>query len=224
MLGKIENRPVFTTLTVHLDAGESFRGEAGSMVSMSPTIELQAKTQGKGIGGVLKAAMGGEGLFASRFRATGGPGEIVLAPPVPGDIIEFSLTGRTILAQSGAYLAGSDNLELSTKGSLRAMVSGEGLFLQTISGIGVAYLSSYGSIWEKRLGAGEHYIVDTGHMVAFEETVQYRIRTASKGLFSTVASKEGLVADFDGPGTVWIQSRNLRGFAALIQQLSPKQS
>lgn len=125
-------------------------------------------------------------FFASRFSATGGAGEIVLAPPVPGDIIEFSITGRTIYAQSGAYLAGSDKLKVSTKGSLRAMLSGEGLFLQTISGTGVAYLSSYGAISEKRLGAGKRYIVDTG--------------------------------------TVWIQSRNLRGFAALIQELSPKQS
>ncbi|HEC62743.1 MAG TPA: AIM24 family protein, partial [bacterium] len=120
---KIENRPVFTTLTVNLQEGETVRAESGAMVSMSPTIELKSKKQGKGLGGMLKAAIGGEGLFASEFTATGGTGELVLAPPTPGDVISFELQGKTILAQSGAYLAGALDLELSTQGSFKAMLS-----------------------------------------------------------------------------------------------------
>jgi uncharacterized protein (AIM24 family) len=60
--------------------------------------------------------------------------------------------------------------------------------------------------------------------VAFEETVNYTLKKAAKGLFSTVASGEGLVSDFVGPGTLWVQSRNLKGFAAIIAKLMPKQS
>jgi hypothetical protein len=125
---RIENRPVFTTLTVTLDAGESFRAEGGAMVSMSTTVELQSKATSKGFGGLLKSAVGGEGLFASEFTASGGPGEVVLAPPTPGDIIEFNLAGQTLFAQSGAYLAGTNGLELGTKGSLKSMLSGKGFF------------------------------------------------------------------------------------------------
>ena len=100
------------------------------MVSMSPTLQLKSKKQGKGLGGMLKAAVGGEGLFISEFTAEGGPGELVLAPPTPGDVIPYTLQGNTIMAQGGAYLAGSNDLELSTKGSLKGLISGEGLFLQ----------------------------------------------------------------------------------------------
>lgn len=221
MQTKIENRPVFTTLTVSLSAGETFRAEAGAMVSMSPTVKLESKTQGRGLGGMLKAAVGGEGLFASLFTAEGGAGEVVLAPPTPGDVIEFPVSGKTLFAQGGAYLAGSDGLELGTKGSLKSMFAGEGLFLQTISGSGTVFLSCYGSIIEKTLTGGESYIVDTGHLVAFEEGVDYRIRKAAKGLFSTIASGEGLVAEFSGNGKVWIQSRNLTGFASLLAKLLP---
>lgn len=221
MQSKIENSPVFTTLTVLLENGESFRAEAGAMVAKSNTVELQAKSQGKGLGGMLRAAVGGEGLFATRFTAGGGAGEVILAPAAPGDIIEFDLTGQTINAQGGAYLAGSDGLELGTKGSLKAMISGEGLFLQTISGTGKVWLSAYGAVWKKDLQPNETYTVDTGHMVAFEESVNYTVRKAAKGLFSTLASGEGLVAEFTGPGALWIQSRNLRGFAGLIAKLLP---
>ena len=221
---RIEHAPVFTSLTVQLQAGESFKGEAGAMVSMSPSVEIQAKKQGKGLGGMLKAAVGGEGLFASLFTASGGAGEVVLAPSTPGDIIGFDMIGNTILAQSGAYLAGSDGLELSTQGSFKAMISGEGLFLQKITGNGKVFLNSFGAVFVKQLAPGEHYILDTGHLVAFEDSASYTLRKAAKGLFSTLASGEGLVCDFAGPGKIWVQTRNLKGFAGLIASLLPKQN
>ena len=221
MHATIENRPVFTTLTVALDAEETFRAEGGAMVAMSSNVELKSKQQGKGLGGLLKAAVSGEGIFASEFQAHGGPGEVVFAPPAPGDIVEFNLEGRTLYAQNGAYLAGAPDLELGTQGSLKAMLSGEGIFLQTINGRGPVFLSCYGSVFSRTLSAGETYVVDTGHMLAFEEEVTYRVKTVSKGLFSTVASGEGLVAEFTGPGTIWIQSRNLSGFADLLSKLLP---
>jgi len=220
---KIEHQPVFTSLTVELQSGEVFKAEAGAMVSMSPTIEIQSKKQGKGLGGMLKAAVGGEGLFATQFTASGGAGEVVLAPPTPGDIIGFDMTGNTLLAQSGAYLAGSDELELSTQGSLKAMVSGEGLFLQKISGNGKVYLNSFGAVFIRELSEGEHYILDTGHLVAYEDSASYTLKKAAKGLFSTLASGEGMVCDFTGPGKIWVQTRNLKGFAGLLAKLMPKQ-
>jgi Mitochondrial biogenesis AIM24 len=59
--------------------------------------------------------------------------------------------------------------------SLRGMLSGEGLFLLTVEGSGLLPLSSFGAIHSKTLGPGEEYIVDTGHIVAFEGSVGYPI-------------------------------------------------
>ena len=213
---KIENGPVFTTLTIQMSGGEQFRAEAGAMVSMSPTIELEAKKSGKGLFGTVKAAVGGESFFASLFTASGGDGELILAPGAIGDIIKLDISGQTIFAQGGAYLAGSPDLELSTQGSLKAMVSGEGLFLQKITGNGTLFLNSYGAVIEKQLSAGETYVVDTGHIVAFEESVQYKLKKAAKGLFSTFASGEGLVCEYTGPGKIWMQTRNLSAFAQML--------
>jgi len=215
---KIENGPVFTTLTIQMATGEQFRAEAGAMVSMSPAITLEAKKSGKGLLGTMKAAVGGESFFASLFTASGGNGELILAPAALGDIVMLEMSGQTIFAQGGAYLAGSTNLNLSTQGSLKGMMSGEGLFMQKITGNGVLFLNSYGGIIEKTLAPGETYIVDTGHIVAFEESVQYKIRKASKGLFSSIASGEGLVSEYSGPGKIWMQTRNLSAFAQILSK------
>lgn len=219
----IANGPVFTTLTVQMARGEKLKGEAGAMISMSPSIELQAKSSGKGFLGTIAAAVGGESLFGSLFTAHEA-GELVLAPAVPGDIIHLTLRGETILAQGGAYLAGAENLELSTQGSLKAMVSGEGLFLSKISGSGDLFLNSYGAIYIKELRPGETYIVDCGHIVAFESSVNYKLKKAAKGIFSTLASGEGLVGEYSGPGKLWIQTRNLKAFAGLLSPLISRQS
>lgn len=218
---RIENAPVFTTLTIDLARGEKIKAEAGAMVSMSPSLELQAKASGKGFLGTLAAAVGGESIFGSLFTAHEA-GELVLAPGVPGDIVHLELRNQTIFAQGGAYLAGAENLVLSTQGSLKAMVSGEGLFLSKITGSGDLFLNSYGSVFVKELRPGETYIVDCGHIVAFEESVSYSIRKAAKGLFSTLASGEGLVGEYHGPGKIWIQTRNLKAFAGILSPLISK--
>lgn len=217
----ISHSPAFATLTVRLNSGESFRAEAGAMVSMTSNINLEAKSAGKGFFGSIKAAVGGESFFASLFTSEHGVGEVVLAPSVAGEIVQLELAGNTIYCDGGAYLAGSNDLEISTKGSFKAMIAGEGLFLQKISGRGTVFLSSFGGIIEKQITTGHNLIVDTGHLVAFEETLSYTIRKASKGIFSTFASGEGLVSEFTGSGKIWIQTRNLSAFVGLIERILP---
>lgn len=213
----IEAQPVFSYLKIVLDAGESLKAEAGAMISMTPSIDLKAKTSGKGVLGAIKSMVGGESLFSSIYTATENGSELVLGPGGPGDILHLQLNGETVFAQSGAYLAGSADLDLSTQGSLRAMVSGEGLFLQKITGTGHVFLSSYGAVIKKDLAAGEEYNVDSGNMVAFTQNASYTIRKAAKGIFASLASGEGLVCRFKGPGSVWIQTRSMSGLAQLLQ-------
>jgi len=215
--------PVFSVLQLKLKAGETIRAEAGAMICMSPTIELKAKPSGKGLFGALGAAMGGEKLFTSEYTAQEDGAEIVLAPAGPGDIVHLPLQGETILAQSGSYLAGDASLELSAQGSIKAMIAGEGLFLQRISGNGDLWLSSYGAMMQKELGPGEEYIVDTGNLVAFDGTMRYFLTKAAKGIFSTIASGEGFVCRFQGPGRIWIQTRNISAFAQLLFPFFPKE-
>lgn len=217
---EIEHRPVFSMLRVLLEQGEAFKAEAGAMVAMSPTIDLEAKTTGKGLLGGLKAAVGGESFFASLFTATRGPGELVLAPPIPGDIMKIDLNG-TVMAEGGAYLAGHPGLEVTTQGSAKGFLSGEGLFLQVIRGQGPVFFNGYGALVTKQLAQGEKFIVDSGHIVCFEQTVQYTVRKAAKGFFSSIASGEGLVCEYTGPGTIVYQTRNMAALANALTKFLP---
>ncbi len=216
---EISNSPVFTTLTIHLRQGESFRAESGAMIAMSPSIALKTSGSGKGLLGSFKAAIGGESLFASLYTAETGSGELVLAPSAPGDILKFELSGNTIFAQGGAYLAGDPKLTVSMQGSVKSWLGGEGLFLSKISGQGLVFLNSYGAIIEKMVMPDEGYIIDSGHIVAFEDTLQYDVQMASRSMWSSLASGEGLVCRFRGQGRVWYQTRNLSAFAQILSGL-----
>lgn len=224
----------FALAVVNLEPGESIMAESGAMVSMSPTIRLDAQMSGGGMMGALKSSMGGESLYRTTFTADSGPGEVTLAPSTLGDIMAVELNWQAFFVQPGSYLAGDANLSIDIRGSARGMLSGEGLFLLTVQGSGVLLLSSFGAIHTKELGPGEEYIVDTGHIVAFEDTVQWRIEKATgasqglggflKGLVKSALTGEGFVCRYTGPGKIYIQSRQLRGFAHDLLPFLPKSS
>ncbi len=228
MRHQILYQPSFSLALVNLERGEELVTESGAMVSMSPTIKLEAKMSGGGVFGAIKSAVGGETLFRTTFRAEDGPGEITLAPAALGDILAVEMTGSTFLLQPGSYLAGDANLAINIKGSMRGMLSGEGLFLLTVKGSGLLLVSSFGAIHSRTLAAGEEYIVDTGHIVAFEESVDYRLEKATgktqgvggffKGMVQSALSGEGFVCRYRGPGRIYIQTRQLPSFA---RQLIP---
>ncbi|MCS7002509.1 MAG: TIGR00266 family protein [Dehalococcoidia bacterium] len=214
-------RPSYTLATVRLQPGESIVAEAGAMVSMSPTITMDTSARGGVLGGLARSFLGGESFFQNTFTASGGEGEVTFAPPLPGDIAELPMSNQTMLVQSGSYLACSPSISVDTKwGGARSFFAGEGLFLLKCTGSGTLLVSSFGAIHEKTLAPGERYIVDTGHIVAFADSMSYNVRRAG-GLKSTVFGGEGLVVEFTGPGRLLIQTRTPGGFASWIASRLP---
>ena len=215
----------FALAIVKLQAEQSISAEAGAMVTMSGNVELQSQMKG-GLMGVLKRAVVGETAFVSTFTARGGPGEVSFAPGSPGDIAAIEMNGQVFFVQSSSYLAGDTSLTVDTRwGGARSFFGGEGLFVLQIQGSGLLLVSSYGSIHRKRLNYGERYVVDTGHLVAWEGHMQYELRKASSaGWFRSIVSGEGIVAEFTGPGEILIQTRNLAAFAGLLKPFFPTQS
>jgi uncharacterized protein (TIGR00266 family) len=220
---EILHQPAFALAVVHLSAEQSILAEAGAMVSMSANVELQSQMKG-GLMGALKRAAGGESAFVSTFTARGGPGEVTFAPGGPGDIAAIELSNQLFYVQSSSYLAGDAGLKVDTRwGGAKSFFGGEGLFVLQVTGTGLLLLSSFGAIHRKRLQAGERYVVDTGHLVAWEGTTQYTLRKAASGFFRSMVSGEGMVAEFSGPGEILIQTRNLAAFAGLIKPFFPSQ-
>ena len=220
---EVMHQPSFALAVLQLGAEQSIQAEAGAMVSMSANIELQSQMKG-GLFGALKRAAGGESAFISTFTARGGPGEVTLAPGSPGDIAAIELTGQPFFVQSSSYLAGDSSLTVDTKwGGAKSFFAGEGLFVLLIQGQGLLLVSSFGAIHRKTLRPGERYVVDTGHLVAWEGTTQYTLRKAASGFFRSMMSGEGIVAEFSGPGELLIQTRNLAALAGLLKPFFPTQ-
>ncbi len=221
---QIEHQPAFSLAILKLQAEQSIMAEAGAMVSMSANIELQSQMKG-GLLGALKRAAGGESAFVSTFTARGGPGEVTLAPGAPGDIAAIEMRNQTFFVQSSSYLAGDASLVVDTKwGGAKSFFGGEGLFVLMVQGQGLLLVSSFGAIHRKTLAPGERYVVDTGHLVAWEGTTQYTLRKAASGFFRSMVSGEGIVAEFSGPGELLIQTRNLAALAGLLKPFFPSQS
>ena len=218
MQHKIMYQPSYSLLELQLDLSESVLAESDAMVSMSPNITMETGARG-GLFGALKRAVGGESLFQNTFTAQNGTGVITLAPTMVGDIAVREMQGESLFVQSGSFLASSPSIDLDTKwGGARTFFSREGLFVLKATGTGMLFLSSYGAIHAVTLAPGEQLVMDTGHMVAFDATMGYHVRTIG-GVKETLLSGEGLVVDLTGPGTIYMQTRN---FGAFVKYLAPK--
>ncbi len=223
MQHRVLYRPSFALAHVQLEGGETLRTEAGAMVGMSANLKLESKMEGGLLKALGRSMLAGESFFQSTYTAEGGPGEILLAPAMPGDIMGVELNQQSFLVQKGSYLAGTSSLQIETKfAGLGSIVAGEGAFMVRVSGTGLLLLSSYGAIHKVVLEAGETYIVDTGHIVAFDANVSFTLDKASRGLLSSVTSGEGLVCRYTGPGEIYLQTRNLSSFVNAIVPLMPK--
>ena len=202
--------PSFAMANVKLAQGEGLQAEAGAMSGMSGGVEIVTNAKGGLLGGLKRSVLGGESFFINTFTASAGPGEVIVAPALPGDIIHLPVPtdGTAIMVQSGSWLASEAGVTVDTKwGGAKTFFSGEGLFMLRCSGSGDMLVASYGAIFEMDLPAGESYKVDTGHIVAFEEGIGYQVNKVG-GWKSTILSGEGLVATFTGPGKLWQQSRS----------------
>jgi uncharacterized protein (TIGR00266 family) len=219
----IHYQGAFALAVVNLQPEQSISAEAGAMVSMSANVDLESQMKG-GVFGALKRAVGGESAFVSTFTSRGGPGEVTFAPGAPGDVAGIEMNNQMFMVQSSSYLAGDTSLVVDTKfGGAKSFFGGEGLFVLQVSGAGLLLVSSFGAIHRKTLRPGERYVVDTGHLVAWEGHMQYSLRKAASGFFKSFLSGEGMVAEFTGPGEILIQTRNLAAFAGLLKPFFPTQ-
>ena len=218
---EISNRPSFSMVTVSMERGESLRAESGAMVSHDTSIDMETNATG-GFLKSLSRSFGGESFFQNTFRARE-PGELQLAAPLPGDLIHYRMTDETLYVQSGSYIAGDESLDVDTSfGGAKSFFGGEGLFLLRVTGTGPLFMSSYGAIEAIDISDRDSFVVDTGHIVAFEDSVDFDVRRVG-GLKSVIASGEGLVCEFSGDGTVWIQSRSQGAFLAWLLPKIPQQ-
>ena len=215
----IEASPSFAYATVQIPPSGEVHVEAGAMAAFSDGVEVETQARGGFMKGLKRSVLGGESFFINTFKSAGG-GSVSVAPSLPGDMTKVALDGaQALMVQSGSWIASDPAVDVDTKwGGSKTFFSGEGLFLLRCTGQGEVLMSAYGAILSYTLEPGQSYSLDTGHVVAFDESVTYEVTKAGNWKTSILGG-EGLVTRFTGPGRLWLQTRSPNDF---IEWLVPK--
>ncbi len=218
----IDKGPSFSVLKVKLSDGERIVTESGAFVLSKGRVEVKTTTGGI-FRGLLRAIAGGESLFLNEIQAVGSA-EVWIAPPVTGDIAAVPLNGNTLIIQDSSYLAhiGDVKVSVAWRGLSGLLAEGELVWVKA-EGNGVVFVNSFGAIDMVELSPGERVTIDNGHLVAMDGTIRYEIRKFG-GWKTFFLGGEGLVVEAEGPGRIWIQTRNLPAFAGILSRFLPKQS
>lgn len=217
----VRHNPSFAVARVGLDPNETIRCESGAMMATSAGVSVEAKMEGGLMKGLKRSVLGGESLFVTRFTAPAAGGWIDLAANLPGDVVEIPIQGAVNLSR-GSWLCSSSGIEIDTKwGGLKNLAGGEGGFVVRAEGQGEVVAACYGALDVIDLAEGEGLVLDSGHLVAFSDGLNFTTRKVTTGLMQTLKSGEGLVLEFTGPGRVWTQSRNPSEFITWMTSVLP---
>ena len=215
---EIFSGPGNSAAKINLAPNETCTAEAGAMISMSHDMSVDTTTHKKGSGGVLKGAkrlFAGESFFLNHFTPGPGGGEVWVAPTLAGDMMAYELANEKMIVQGGSFVAAEPGVEIDLGWEgFKSLFSGESLFWIHLSGSGKVVLNSFGAIYP--VSVDGDYIVDTGHIVAFNETLDFSITKAGKSWVGSFLGGEALVCKFSGKGTVWCQSHNPHSFGQTL--------
>ncbi|MEU4224885.1 TIGR00266 family protein [Nonomuraea sp. NPDC026600] len=224
MKTEIRHAGSFAVARCHLEGNESLRVGAGAMYATSSGVQLRAKAEGGLLRSFARSALGGESMFTTRYTAPATGGWVDVAHHLPGDVQAAELQpGCALMLTRGAWIASGEGVEIATKwGGMSNLIGGEGGFLIRTEGEGAVVVGCYGAMDWIELAAGERVVVDAGHLVAYDETVQNNLRRAVEGKsIQTLKSGEGLVFEFTGPGRVLTQTRNPQALITHLTELLP---
>lgn len=218
---------------VELDPQETVIAEAGSMLYMDPGIQFETK-MGDGSNpnaGIMdklfqgaRRIFTGESLFLTHFTHRGtGKARVAFSAPYPGTIIPVDLSkmrGNEIIVQKDGFLCAAMGTKLSIAFNKKigaGLFGGEGFIMERLQGDGMAFVHAGGHLIERELN-GETIRVDTGCVVAYENTINFDVQLAG-GLKSMIFGGEGLfLATLSGTGRVWLQTMPI---SKLVRALAP---
>ena len=212
----------FPVVICQLENGERMITEKGSMVWMSPNMDMQ--TTGGGLGKLFSKVITGERIFQNEYTARGA-GMIAFGSSFPGQIkpVQIGPENEMIL-QKSAFLAATDGVELSVHFNRRlgtGLFGGEGFIMQRLSGNGIAFVEIDGELVEYDLKPGQQIVVNTGNVAGFSSGVQMEIRQVP-GLKNMVFGGEGIFHTvLTGPGRVWLQTMPISQVADALRPYFP---
>lgn len=211
---EIKYKPSYAMAVVRLEPGEGVVAEAGAMTYMSPSIQVNTRMRQKGLlGSLLTSVIGGQSFFVVDFTAGDQPGEVGLVAAPVGDVEVLEVRpDHGFIIQKSAFVASEKGVDLDvqwqgfTKG-----IFGNGLFMIKVTGTGQLFINTFGAIDRHVLAPGERLVVDNFHLVGFSDTCRYEVKKFGTWK-DTIFSGEMFVTEIEGPGEVYVQTKNIREF------------
>lgn len=197
------------------------------MLAHSSGVLLQSQAQGGVMAGLKRSVLSGGSFFVTTYTAPAQGGWVDVAGVLPGDTVSLDIAAdRPFFINRGNWIANSNGVSIDSQwGGMANLFGGEGGFGFRASGQGQAICSVYGAVDYFDLAQGDVVTIDTGHVVAYDLKIQFRMRRAVEGRsIQSMKSGEGWVFDFAGPGRVLIQSRNPEAFAQWAASLAPSET
>lgn len=224
-------RPVNSVARISLEPGETVQAEPGAMVGMSIHVDMETEMDSTSdsdglvgqIASAAKQSLGGESFFKNTFTAHGDAGEVLLAHALSGDIVPMQVPENGLKLQSSAYIANSTDVEVEAEmGGMTNWLGGEGLFQLDVTPRqmgGWVVVGAFGGIEEREIDGS--MVVDSGHMVAWEPTIDLTTERAGGGIVTSLLSGEGRVFRLRGQGRAWFQTRQPDEFGRRIGNMLP---
>ncbi|MEN0067655.1 MAG: TIGR00266 family protein [Myxococcota bacterium] len=229
----VQHRPAYALATVLLDAGEAVIAEGGAMVSKDTHVTISTSATSpepqlprygclpwffRSFGQLFRNTA----IYQNKFEAASYPGSVTFAPKSPGDVVVHRLVEETgLVLQSTSFLCSASSIGLDNEwGGTEAFLRGDGMFMVRATGEGLLAFSTFGYIRE--IQVDEAWVVDAGHVVAFEDTLSFEVRRFARSPWFRAFGGEGFVVEFHGQGRLWLQSHNPKAYGRIIGPMLPR--
>lgn len=213
-------------LVLDIQPGQVIHTSPGSLIYLRGDIE-KGELEVGGIGKAFARALGGQNLLLTKYKGGPNGGKVALGSALPGDIISIDLAPKQdIIVSRGSFLCCTSNLEVTATTRMQGILGvgqDEGFVLPVIRANetgGRVWLCSYGSFERIDLDTNEVAVLDNGTFLACPANLNYQIVRLGKTLLSSLAGGEGLGMQFVGPASLYLQSKNINDFHAIIRNNS----
>ncbi len=194
-------------LRLRLRKGQTLWVSRGGLLAYQG-IDWRMRVPG-GAGKAVSRILSGEGAALVHVTALVDDATVVIAANQPGRLATWDLSRGPIVCTAGSFVAALGQVDIDVtmaRSAGAALFGGAGLFLQKLSGEGIAVVHGAGDFVPVQLAAGEKVLVSTGNLALFSGGVGYGVR-GTGGLFKALFGGEGLfMTELTGPGWVMLQS------------------
>lgn len=214
-------RPAFAYANVTLKRGQQFFADSNALLWLDSAIAVHTGMAGDPCSSCYRR-LSQEPCCLNRFENDSGnePKDLALGFELPGDIMAFGVDDKTSwIFTTSAFVGCSENVTVTSRfaGCFACCCADEGPWLtackirRNSQDPGIVFAGGYGTLSRHTIAKGEQLFVAAGLFFAAEYSQSFKCECLGQeccGLKNFCCSGSSVVLEFQGPCTVYTQSRN----------------